>query len=214
MARKQPTLLEFQQRFPDEASCARFLFERRWPNGFVCPACAETRGCLLKSRAYTYECAACGRQTSVTAGTVMHRTKMPLTVWFWAAHLMSTHSNGMSAQQLKGQLGVSYSTAWLLVQKLRRSMVDPERDPLVGVVEIDQAEMPFRADDDPDSPLKTGEILIIGAVEVVDRTSKKAQKPKALGSKYLDTMSGRIRLATIPSNPERVNDCETAGGVI
>lgn len=200
MARKQPTLLEFQQRFPDEASCARFLFGRRWPNGFVCPACAETRGCLLKSRAYTYECAACGRQTSVTAGTVMHRTKMPLTVWFWAAHLMSTHSNGMSAQQLKGQLGVSYSTAWLLVQKLRRSMVDPERDPLVGVVEIDQAEMPFRADDDPDSPLKTGEILIIGAVEVVDRTSKKAQKPKALGSKYLDTMSGRIRLATIPSN--------------
>ena len=201
MARKQPTLLEFQHRFPDEGSCARFLFERRWPSGFVCPGCGEKRACLLKIRAYTYECAACGRQTSVTAGTVMHRTKLPLTVWFWAAHLMSTHSNGMSAQQLKGQLGLSYSTAWLLEQKLRRSMVDPQRDLLEGVVEIDQAEMPFRTDDgDPDTPLKTGKILVIGAVEIVDRTTKKAQKPKAFGEKYLDTLSGRIRLAMIPSN--------------
>ena len=84
----------------------------------------------------------------------MHRTKLSLTIWFWAAHLMATHSNGMSAQQLKGQLGLSYSTAWLLAQKLRRSMVDPNRDPLEGVVEVDQTEMPLRTDDGPYSPLK------------------------------------------------------------
>lgn len=155
MAKKQPSLLEFQQRFPDEAACARHLFTTRWPDGFfVCPACAGTQAYLLKSRAYTYECVACGRQTSVTAGTVMHRTKLSLTIWFWAAHLMATHSNGMSAQQLKGQLGLSYSTAWLLAQKLRRSMVDPNRDPLEGVVEVDQTEMPLRTDDGPYSPLK------------------------------------------------------------
>ena len=65
----------------------------------------------------------------------------------WAAHLMSTHSNGMSARQLEDQLGVTYKTAWLLTQKLRRSMVDPERDPLEGVVEVDQAEIPFREGD-------------------------------------------------------------------
>jgi len=74
-----------------------------------------------------YEC--CGRQTSTTAGPALHRTKRPLTVWFWAAHLMSTHSNGMSARQLQDQLGLTYRTAWLLTQKLRRSMVDPDRDP-------------------------------------------------------------------------------------
>ena len=77
----------------------------------------------------------------------MHRTKLPPAVWFWAAHLMATHSNGMSALQLQGQLGLSYRTAWLLTQKMRRSMVAPGRQPLEGVVEVDQAEMPFRADD-------------------------------------------------------------------
>ena len=69
----------------------------------------------------------------------MHCSKLPLTAWFWAAHLMATHSNGMSARQLEDQLGVTYKTAWLLTQKLRRSMVDPYREPLEGVVEVDQA---------------------------------------------------------------------------
>ena len=81
---------------------------------------------------------------SITAGTAMHHSKLPLTAWFWAAHLMATHSNGMSARQLEDQLGVTYKTAWLLTQKLRRSMVDPDREPLEGVVEVDQAEIPFR----------------------------------------------------------------------
>ena len=75
----------------------------------------------------------------------MHRSKLPLTAWFWAAHLMTTHSNGMSAPQLEDQLGVTYKTAWLLTRKLRRSMVDPNRVPLEGVVKVDQAEIPFRA---------------------------------------------------------------------
>ncbi len=117
------SLREFQTSFPDETSCAAFLFGRRWPQGFVCPACGQGRAALLRSRAHTYECLECGRQTSITAGTVMHRSKLPLTVWFWAAHLMATHSNGMSAVQLEAQLGVTYKTAWLLAQKLRRSMI-------------------------------------------------------------------------------------------
>src|SRR4029079_3350240 len=106
------SLLAFQQRFPDEAHCAQFLLERRWPNGFVCPGCGGKRGHLLRSRAYTYECVACGKQTSVTAGTVMHRTKLPLTVWFWAAHLMATHSNGMPA---------AHGSAWPRLRQDRRT---------------------------------------------------------------------------------------------
>ncbi len=85
MARAR-SLTEFQSAFPDEASCAAFLFERRWPDGFVCPACGNARAAALRSRAYTYECYGCGRQTSITAGTAMHRTRLPLTAWFWAAH--------------------------------------------------------------------------------------------------------------------------------
>ena len=101
---KGRTLSQFQEEFPDEASCAAFLSERRWSSGFVCPGCGAQPSAALKSRAYTYECLDCGRQTSVISGTVMHRSKLPLTAWFWAAHLMSTHSNGMSARQLEDQL--------------------------------------------------------------------------------------------------------------
>jgi hypothetical protein len=111
--------------------------------------------------------------------------KLPLTVWFWAAHLMATQSNGMSAQQLKLGLG---SDTWLLAQKLRRSRVDPEREPLKGVVEIDQSERPFRADETFFEITKSGKMLVIGAVEIIDHTP---QEPKSFGAKYLDPMSGR-----------------------
>jgi predicted RNA-binding Zn-ribbon protein involved in translation (DUF1610 family) len=196
---KARSLTQFQQAFPDEPSCAAFLFERRWPAGFVCPGCGGRRAAALKSRAYTFECLDCGRQTSVTAGTAMHRSKLPLTTWFWAAHLMATHSNGMSARQFEDQLGLGYKTAWLLTQKLRRSMVDPNRDPLEGVVEIDQTEIPFRADDAFFDPAESGKIRIAGAVEVIDRDTNQAN-PRRKHAKYLDTRSGRIRLAMIADN--------------
>jgi hypothetical protein len=146
-----------------------------------------------------FECLDCGRQTSVTAGTALHRSKLPLTTWFWAAHLMTTHSNGMSALQLQDQLGVTYKTAWLLTQKLRRSMLDPNRELLEGVVEIDQAEIPFRIGDTFFEAGNAGKILFIGAVEVVERDTGKA-KPRRKHAKYLDTRSGRIRLAVIADN--------------
>src|SRR5947207_11364900 len=87
------SLIEFQSRFASESACADYLFQRRWPGGFVCPGCGDGRAWLLKTKEFTYECAACGRQTSVTAGTIMHASKLPLTTWFWAAFLMATHSN-------------------------------------------------------------------------------------------------------------------------
>lgn len=193
------SLTQFQKQFSDEASCVAFMFKRRWPEGFVCPACGKRRFAGLTSRPRLYECLDCGRQTSITAGTAMHRSKLPLTVWFWAAHLMSTHSNGMSALQLQDQLGVTYKTAWLLAQKLRRSMLNPDREPLEGVVEIDQTEIPFREGDTVFESGNAGKIIVIGAVEVIERDSNKS-KPRRKHAKYLDTRSGRIRLAMIADN--------------
>lgn len=193
------SLAQFQKAFSDEAKCVAFMFKRRWPDGFVCPACGKRRFATLKSRPRLYECLDCGRQTSVTAGTAMHRSRLPLTTWFWAAHLMTTHSNGMSALQLQDQLGVTYKTAWLLTQKLRRSMFDPDREPLEGVVEIDQTEIPFREGDTVFESGNAGKILVIGAVEVIERDTNKA-KPRRKHAKYLDTRSGRIRLAMIADN--------------
>ena len=134
------SLLEFQRRFPDDAACAAYLAAARWSEGFVCPECGCPRACLLVTKKHTYQCSACHRQTSVTAGTVMHGSKLSLTVWFWAAYLMATHSNGISARQLWRQLGLgSYKSAWLLCAKLRRAMVDPARDPLSGRIEVDES---------------------------------------------------------------------------
>lgn len=108
--------------FPDDQACAAYLFEQRWPEGFVCPVCGSVRAWELRSKAFTRECADCGRQTSVTAGMVMHGSKLPLTTWFWAAYLMASHSNGISALQVMKQLGLgSYRTAWMLCHKLRRA---------------------------------------------------------------------------------------------
>ena len=115
----------------------------------------------------------------------MHRSKLPLTSWFWAAHLMTTHSNGMSARQLADQLSVTYKTTWLLTQKLRRTMVDPNRDPLEGVVEVDQAEIPFREGDAFFEPGNAAKILVIGAVEVIDRDTNQA-KPRRKHAKLTE----------------------------
>lgn len=200
MARKALSFVEFQARFSNDGACARFLFKKRWPDGFACPGCGCMRPVELKSRAYTYECLDCGRQTSLTAGTVMHRTKLALTAWFRAAHLMSNHSNGMSALQLKGQLGVTYKTAWLLEQKLRRSMVDPDRTKLTGLVEVDQTELPFRTKAAFFDEKTARMMIIIGAVEVIDRASGTTPRKKRKGALYHDTRAGRIRLAVIPDN--------------
>src|SRR3974390_1463514 len=155
------TLEEFRREFPDETRCAAFLFAQRWPEGFGCPGCGRRRAGALKSRPRLYECLDCGRQTSATAGTVMHRSKLPLTTWFWAAHLMATHSNGMSGRQLEDQLGVTYKTAWLLAQKLRRSMVDPDPALLEGVVGVGPNEIPFREGDAFFEPGAAGKNIVI-----------------------------------------------------
>ena len=161
----------FEARFPDEAACARHLAAMRWPDGFVCPACGHDRGWELKRRRASWECAACGKETSVSAGTVMHRSHLPLKTWFMAAHIVTSHSNGISALQLQAQLGLgSYKSAWLLLHKLRRAMVAPDRSLLEDLVEIDEATLPLRTKQDPPtggqgrSP--QGKMRIAGAVEL------------------------------------------------
>jgi transposase-like protein/ribosomal protein L37AE/L43A len=132
------TILEFQQRFGTEEACREYLFASRWPDGFICPACGG-RDAGAQTRRHLWVCTACGRQTSITAGTVMHKTRLPLRTWFWAAYLVSTFQPGISAKQLQRQLGVGcHETAWAMLHKLRGAMVAPERDPLKGEVEIDE----------------------------------------------------------------------------
>src|SRR5436309_4690845 len=101
------SLIEFQDRFATEGACAEYLFERRWPEGFICPGCGGGRAWLLKTKTFTYEGDECGRETSVTAGSIIHTSKITLTVWFWAAIFIGTHSNGISALQIQNQITIS-----------------------------------------------------------------------------------------------------------
>jgi transposase-like protein len=190
----RPTsVTDFNARFPDDDACAQALAEHRWPNGFMCPHCGG-EGWRLRSKRHTWQCKACDKQTSVTAGTVMHRSKIPLRKWFLAAHLVVTHSNGISAMQLWPAVGLnSYKDAWLLLQKIRRAMVNPDRDPLTGTVEVDETSLPFRRNTDPvaggQGRSALGKMLLVGAVEIrdIERHGLPTTKP------------GRIRLSTIPN---------------
>ena len=164
------SLLEFQLRFPDEDACAAYLAVLRWPAGFVCPACGGSRG-WAATKAHTHECADCRKQTSVTAGAVIHGSKLALTAWFWTAYLLATYSTGISALQLQKQLGLgSDKAAWLLATKLRRAMVAPGRVPLAGLVEMDESLISCRSKDDPPNGggkrSRQDKLLVAGAVEV------------------------------------------------
>ena len=176
----------FERRFPDERACADHLISARWPDGFRCAKCSSEKGWRLEHRLATFECATCYVQTSATAGTIMHGTHLPLRTWFLAAHMVATHSNGVSAYQIKDQLGIgSYKSAWFLLHRLRKAMVSPDREALAGIIEIDETSIPFRTKDEPvaggqgRSPI--GKLVVAGAVEV-----------------YADGTPGRIRLSAIP----------------
>ena len=133
------TFKTFRSRFATEESCRSYLFSQRFPDGFVCPKCGSREYYILKSR-QTCQCKQCRCQTSVTAGTVMHRTHLPLTVWFWAMYLFATDKRGISAKGLSGQLELPYESAWYLLVRIRRAMRErDQRYMLEGLIEMDEA---------------------------------------------------------------------------
>jgi transposase-like protein len=132
------TLRQFQSEFATEEACQQYLAACRWPDGFICPECGHRRAYELMSRRL-WQCTGCRHQVSLTAGTVLHRTRISLTHWFWAAYLMTTDKRGVSALLLQRQLGLlRYETAWMMLHKLRRAMVNAVREPLYGNVEVDE----------------------------------------------------------------------------
>lgn len=138
----------------------------------------------MHQRRLVWQCKACGHQTSVTAGTVMHGTRTPLRTWFWAAYLVATHHPGISAKQLQRQLALSrYETAWLILHKLRRAMVAPERSRLIGPVEVDDFEI---------GSLEKGKGKPGG------RRRDSAKRLVAIAVELRGGGSGRLRLQVVP----------------
>jgi transposase-like protein len=136
---KNISLLDFQRQFPDEKSCWDYLVKMRWPSGFVCPKCKSKKHCF-KPKRHVFECYGCHSQSSVTTGTIFHKSRQPLQKWFWALFLIATSKKGVSMLYLQRQLGIkSYRAAWLMGHKIRNAMI--QRDKLYqvsGIVEADE----------------------------------------------------------------------------
>jgi transposase-like protein len=135
------SMAEFMGRYATEEQCEAALIAARWPSGFVCPACdGPSRTSFRREGRQYWQCAACQHQCSVTSDTIFAATKLPLTRWFLAMHLLTQAKNNVSALELKRHLGVCYRTAWLVKHKLLEVMRLREQDrQLSGRVEIDDA---------------------------------------------------------------------------
>lgn len=173
------TFQQLQSWFADESTCVEYLAGLRWPNGFVCPACGHRE--YWRTGAGLWMCTSCARRTSVTAGTIFHRSKLPLQTWFAAVWFVTSQKNGVSALGLQRVLGIgSYETAWSWLHKLRRAMVRPDRELLAGSVEVDETHVGGRGFG-TDGRGTTKDLVIIGVESQFD--------PRRLG---------RVRLALIP----------------
>ena len=182
---------EFRRRFSTPEACREYLVQCRWPDGFVCPKCSG-RNAWLNSRRYVLECQECGRQTSPAAGTIMHRSHIPIQEWFWAAYLVATHTPGISALQLQRQLGIGgYQNAWHLLHRLRKGMVHDARSRLSGLVEADETFVggPIKGKKGRGVVSSTYKSLVIGAVEVLAYNYTDGKRKER---------AGRLRLALIP----------------
>lgn len=131
------TLLEFEDRFATEDACEAYLVLLRWPQGFVCPRCGGLKS--WRTTRARIQCPACNLQISITAGTIFHKTRKPLRLWFRTMWWVTSQKYGANALGLQRTLGLgSYQTAWTWLHKLRRAMVRPGRDRLSGRIEVDE----------------------------------------------------------------------------
>jgi transposase-like protein len=178
------TLLEFEGRFTTQAACREYLESLRWPNGFVCPECQNTDAWAMKAGRWL--CTRCRRQVSATAGTIFHRARLPLPLWFRAIWYVTSQKNGASAKNVQRILGLgSYRTAWTWLHKLRRAMVRPNRDLLTGTVEVDES-------------------FVGGAEPGFEGRGAETKALVAIAAEENGRGTGRIRMARIPDARKKI----------
>jgi transposase-like protein len=130
-------LVSLVERYHSEDSCRARLEELRWPGGLECSRCDSKNIARMDDR-HQYQCRSCRYQFSVTAGTIFHDTHLPLWKWFLAVYLIVESKKGISANQLKRTLGVSYKTAWYLCHRIRAALNEVDAQLLKGIVETDE----------------------------------------------------------------------------
>ena len=166
-----PTLIE---RFHDEDKCRTYLEDLRWPDGIACPQCdaGPERITAIPSRG-RHRCNECQYQISVRAGTILQDSKLPLWKWFLATYMVVEAKKGISSNQLKRMLGVTYKTAWYLTHRIRDAMAQVDEAQLTGIIEADETFVggaPRYPQRDARGKVKRGMVpgrkaIVLGAVE-------------------------------------------------
>ena len=211
-------LEEFQRVFPDDATCAKFLEQLRWPEGFVCSKCGNVGEPyrFTKRKTVVLRCRACQANTSLTTGTVMQQSHMPLTIWFWGTYLVVTQNPGMTTAQFQEKLGLHYKTASHILRKLRAAMARPSGDPIGArfPVEVDVTLIGEYTKRKGHSAHHKSLLFVAGAVEV--RTWESGAKGK---KRMKATGPGRLQLRLIADRSakaltEFVQENVAAGAVV
>lgn len=161
------TLLEFEHWFRTEEACRDYLVRLRWPNGVRCPRCGHDQ--TWATGRTLFRCGRCKVDIPITAGTIFHRSRLPLRVWFRAMWWVTNQKGGVSALGLQRLLGLGcYETAWICLHKLRRAMVRPGRDQLSGKIEIDEVAIGGAVKGNRGKAWRNGEskAIVVVAVEV------------------------------------------------
>src|SRR4051794_32388679 len=194
-------LLEFAARFGTEERCIEHLAGLRWPPEFVCAGCGGRQAWRLKARPRVYECTACHRQESGTAGTGLHPTRADLSKWVVAAHLMGRDKRGVSAKFLQRELAVAYQTAWTMAHKLRHGLSEDPARPLRGFLEADETFIGGRGDPTSRgrSMANADKSLVVAAIEKLPAPKNKKGKHGHAVKRQHRFFAGNARIAVLPS---------------
>lgn len=134
---KSLSIFEFGKRFPNDQACLDYLANLKWPDGFLCERCGNTRYCS-GSKSYSRQCTKCKYQASPTSGTLFHKVKFPLLKAFYIIYYMSTSKKGIASTELSRKLALRQKTCWLFQQKVMQAMSSSGKHPLEGMVEVDE----------------------------------------------------------------------------
>jgi transposase-like protein len=184
MPTKSIDLMALMERFHTEEACREVVAEIRWPAGVKCPRCEADRH-AYDSQRFVWDCYSCGYQFSALSGTVFHDTKLPLRKWFMAVLLMAEARKGISANQMKRTIGVSYKTAWYLCHRIRSAMRADLADLLAGIVEVDETYVGGKIRGTRHKKWSDNKTMVLGAIQrggaVRLRSGKRNNKPTLHG---------------------------------
>ena len=195
------TLLDFQARFPDEKACWEYLVKMRWPDGVMCPSCNSKKMDLIKTRK-VFECRGCRRQVYAMAGTIFHKSRVPLQKWFWVIFFMATSKKGASMLYMQRQLGIkSYRAVWMMGHKIRQAMIEREElYTLTGTVQTDEIMIGGIGTSRSKNPLKTNKTPFLMTVSETPDGRPRFLKMKELEDVALKYVIPAIELGVEPGS--------------